>query len=462
MDGDFSKTGQRRSGVARALDAARLTVGVLGGLALAGVLAVGELLRGRLPRVRLDPLSERRWRAFKANRRGYYSLWIFATLFGLSLVAELIANDKPLLVWHDGALLSPVAVTYIDTRFGGDYGVEPDYTDPEIKCLIKSDGEERCLGAFDEVYSMYSAAQRCAAEGGEACLRGYESADALRDAVVSCLVGSAGNQACFDAPEETLAAAPVGSGWTIWPLIPWSYDTINYQVKPLPGPPSADNWLGTDNRGRDLLALTLYGFRISVAFGLIVTFFASVVGVIAGAIQGFFGGWTDLFFQRFIEVWAAIPTLYVIIILSSVFPPNFWLLAGLLILFGWTTLVAVVRAEFLRARNFEYVQAARALGVGDYTIMFRHLLPNAMVATLTLLPFVLTASISALATLDFLGFGLAESYPSLGEIGLQAKNNLDAPWMILTAFFTFAIMLSLLVFIFEAVRDAFDPRKTLT
>ncbi|MEO1328367.1 MAG: ABC transporter permease [Pseudomonadota bacterium] len=456
--------GSSGSALARVLSGARLTIGVLAGLALGAVFGLLSLFSRRGPRRPMDPLTERRWRAFKANRRGYVSLWIFAVLFGLSLIAELIANDKPLLIWHDGALMSPMVATYTRDNFGDEFEEPVDYRDHEVQCLIVSDGAESCIFAFDDVHSQYREAQACVEGGGarETCLGGFESAEALRAAVRACLVNTAGNAACSGAPLETLAENRVGSGWMVWPLIPWSHDTINKDASPLPGAPSAENWLGTDNRGRDLLALTIYGFRISVAFGLIVTLFSSVVGVFAGAAQGFFGGSVDLFFQRFIEVWVAVPTLYVIIIVSSVFPPNFWLLAGLLILFGWTTLVGVVRAEFLRARNFEYVQAARALGVGDWTIMFRHLLPNAMVATLTLLPFVLTGSIGALATLDFLGFGLAESYPSLGEIGLQAKDNLDAPWMILTAFFTFAIMLSLLVFIFEAVRDAFDPRKTLT
>lgn len=344
----------------------------------------------RLPSIKLDPLSQRRWDNFKANKRGYWSLWIFLTLFAISLVAEVVANDKPLLVSYKGDWLSPVLVAYPETRFGGDFETEADYTDPFVQELIREEGD----------------------------------------------------------------------GWMLWPLVPWSYDTINYEAATLPAPPSADNWLGTDDRGRDLVALIIYGFRISVTFGLIVTGVSTVIGVLAGAAQGFFGGWVDLFFQRIVEIWSSTPTLYLIMIISAVLTPSFWVLVTLVSLFSWTGLVGVVRAEFLRARNFEYVQAAQALGVSNWTIMIRHLLPNAMVATLTMLPFVLTATISLLATLDFLGFGLADNYPSLGEIGLQGKNNLQAPWLGLTAFFTFAVMLSLLIFVFEAVRDAFDPRKT--
>lgn len=362
----------------------------------------------RRPWFELDPLQARRWASFRANRRGYYSLWIFLTLFILSLMAELIANDRPLLVSYKGAWHTPVATAYAETEFDGEFETEADYTDPVVQCLIKTGGEQGCL----------------------------------------------------DAAPETLASHGGGAGWLLWPLVEWKYDTINYEAERLPAPPSSDNWLGTDDRGRDIVALIIYGFRLSVTFGLVVTGVSTIIGVIAGAAQGFFGGWTDLFFQRVVEIWSAIPMLYIIMIVSAVIAPNFWMLTILVSVFSWTALVGVVRAEFLRARNFEYVQAARALGVRDRVIMFRHLLPNAMVATLTMLPFVLTSTISALAILDFLGFGLSDSYPSLGEIGLQGKNNLQAPWLGLTAFFTFAIMLSLLVFIFEAVRDAFDPRKS--
>ncbi len=368
--------------------------------------AVADLTPPRRKRW-LSPLGERRWKSFKANRRGYWSLWIFLALYILSLGAELIANEKPLLVSYQGSWLSPIMTSYPETRFGGDFETEANYKDPAVQCLIRTGGLEECLDDPDGV-----------------------------------------------------AAERQDQGWVLWPLVPWSYETINKDAPVLPAPPSADNWLGTDIGGRDLVALTIYGFRLSVTFGLIVTAFASVVGVLAGAAQGYFGGWVDLLFQRIIEVWGAVPVLYLIMIVSSVFAPSFWILTSIMIVFGWTALVGVVRAEFLRARNFEYVQAAKALGVGDWTIMARHVLPNAMVATLTMLPFILTSSISMLATLDFLGFGLSDGYPSLGEIGLQGKNNIQAPWLGLTAFFTFAVMLSLLVFVFEAVRDAFDPRKT--
>jgi microcin C transport system permease protein len=251
-------------------------------------------------------------------------------------------------------------------------------------------------------------------------------------------------------------------GWMLWPPIRFSYDTINYDLEvPSPAPPSRENWLGTDDQGRDVAARLIYGFRISVLFGLTLTLFSSLVGIIAGAVQGYFGGLTDLLFQRFIEIWAGLPILYLLIILASVTEPNFWWLLGLMLLFSWMTLEGVVRAEFLRARNFEYVRAARALGVSTSVIMFRHLLPNAMVATLTFLPFILSGSITTLTSLDFLGFGLPPGSPSLGEMLAQGKTNLQAPWLGMTAFVTLAVMLSLLVFIGEAVRDAFDPRKVL-
>lgn len=249
-------------------------------------------------------------------------------------------------------------------------------------------------------------------------------------------------------------------GWTIWPLIPYSYDTIVYEAQPSPSAPGARNWLGTDDQARDVTARLIYGFRVSVLFGLILTLITSIIGVAAGAVQGYFGGWVDLIFQRLIEIWGSIPSLFVIIIIAAIIEPSFWVLLGILAFFSWPALVGVVRAEFLRARNFEYVQAARALGVSNSKIMFKHLLPNAMVATLTMLPFVLTGAISSLAALDFLGFGLPPGSPSLGELALQGQNNLQAPWLGITAFIVLAVMLSLLVFIFEGVRDAFDPRKT--
>ncbi|WP_340108646.1 ABC transporter permease [Pikeienuella sp. HZG-20] len=350
---------------------------------------------------RLTPIGQRRWRNFKANRRGWWSLWIFLALFLISLFAEVVANDKPLVMSFKGELHFPMLTFYPETYFGGDFGTEPDYTDPFVQDLIRGNGDG-------------------IVEAGET------------------------------------------PGWMIWPLIPFSYDTPNYEVETAPAPPSSRNWLGTDDQTRDVLARVIYGFRISVLFGFSVTILSSLIGVLAGATQGFFGGWVDLFFQRVVEIWGNIPTLYVLIIVSAVITPNFWILMILLTLFSWTALVGVVRAEFLRARNFEYVRAARALGVSDWPIMFRHLLPNAMVATLTFVPFLLAGSVSILASLDFLGFGLPADYPSLGDLALQGKNNLQAPWLGVTAFLTFAIMLSLLVFIFEAVRDAFDPRKTFS
>lgn len=365
----------------------------------------------------LSPLNQRRWRNFKANRRAFWSLWIFAVLFGLSLFAELIANDKPLLVSYRGELRAPMLTFYTERDFGGDFQTEAVWRDPEVQCLIRTGGKELCL------------------DDPEAAMAEAEASG-------------------------TVEGEKIEPGWMIWPLIPYSYNTISDLGKPAPSAPDADHWLGTDNTARDVLARVIYGFRLSVAFALVVTAISSVVGIAAGAVQGYFGGLTDLLFQRVIELWGSVPSLYIIIIVAAIWPMNFWLLVILMTLFGWTALVGVVRAEFLRARNFEYVRAARALGVPDLTIMFRHVLPNAMVATLTMLPFVVTATIGSLAGLDFLGFGLPSSAPSLGELTLQAKQNLQAPWLAFTAFVTFAVMLSLLVFVFEGVRDAFDPRKT--
>jgi microcin C transport system permease protein len=365
----------------------------------------------------LSPLNRRRWRNFRANGRAFWSLVVFSILFVLSLCAELIANDKPLLVGYRGELHVPVFQFYPETAFGGDFRTEAVYRDAEVRCLIVSGGLEDCFDAPEEVIAEVRAT---GAYGG----------------------------------------TEVEQGWLLWPVIPYSYSTVNDIVGAAPSPPDANHWLGTDDTARDVLARVIYGFRLSVAFALIVTVLTSVVGIAAGAVQGFFGGWTDLIFQRIIEIWGATPSLYIIIIVAAILPMDFWLLVGLMTLFGWTALVGVVRAEFLRARNFEYVRAARALGVSNLTIMFRHVLPNAMVATLTFLPFIVTGTIGGLASLDFLGFGLPSSAPSLGELTLQAKQNLQAPWLGFTAFFTFAIMLSLLVFIFEGIRDAFDPRKT--
>ncbi|PPR60437.1 MAG: Inner membrane ABC transporter permease protein YejE [Alphaproteobacteria bacterium MarineAlpha4_Bin2] len=338
--------------------------------------------------VSLTQLNRRRIDKFKANKRGYWSFWIFLSVFFLSLFAELIANDKPLLIYFDTALYAPIVTVYPETAFGGDFEAEADYSDPYLIELIEA------------------------------------------------------------------------KGWMIRAPIPYSFDT---HITDLPGPapfePTARNWFGTDDQARDVFARTIYGFRVSVLFGLALTLLSSVVGITVGAIQGYFGGLTDLIGQRLIEIWNGMPVLFMLIILASVVQPNFWWLLSLMLLFSWTVLVSVVRAEFLRARNFEYVKAARALGVNDFTIMYRHVLPNAMVATLTFLPFITSGSVVTLTSLDFLGFGLPPGSPSLGELLKQGKDNLQAPWLGITAFCVIAFMLSLLVFIGEAVRDAFDPRK---
>lgn len=366
----------------------------------------------------LSPLNQRRWRNFKRNRRAYWSLWIFAILFGLSLFAEFLAYDKPILVSYRGQLYAPIWNFYPETAFGGDFETEAAYRDPEVECLIVSGGLEAC---FDDPEAVI---------------------EDSRDGIVN--------------GEE------IQRGWTVWPLIPYSFDTAVDRPGAAPLPPNEQNLLGTDGTKRDVLARVIHGFRLSILFTLIVTGASTVIGIMAGAVQGYFGGRTDLIFQRVIEIWSATPSLYVIIIMFAVLGRSFWLLVFLLVLFGWVGLVGVVRAEFLRARNLEYVRAAKALGVGNLTIMFRHMLPNAMVATLTMLPFIVTGTISSLAVLDFLGFGLPSSAPSLGELTLQAKQNLQAPWLAFTAFTVFAVMLSLLIFIFEGIRDAFDPRKTFS
>ena len=338
--------------------------------------------------MRLDPLTRRRLSVFRQNRRGFWSLILFGALFVFSLFAELIANDRPLLVSYDGALFVPVAVAYPETRFGGFFETEADYRDPEVKALIED------------------------------------------------------------------------KGWMLWPPIPFSYRTVDRELgQPAPSAPDGRHWLGTDDQGRDVAARVIYGFRISVLFGLILTAAASIVGVAAGAVQGYFGGWTDLLFQRFIEIWSSMPTLYLLIILAALITPSFWWLLGILLLFSWMALVGVVRAEFLRARNFDFVRAARAMGARDASIMARHVLPNAMVATLTLLPFILSGSLTTLTALDFLGFGLPPGSASLGELIAQGKNNLQAPWLGITGFIAVGAMLMLLVFVGEGVRDAFDPRK---
>ena len=361
----------------------------------------------------MSPLNRRRLANFRANRRGYWAFWLFMVLFVVSLFAEFVANDRPFLVKFEGHYYVPVLVDYPETAFGGDFETKADYRDPFLKKLIAEKG-----------------------------------------------------------------------GWMIWPPIRYHYDTHNLDLPtPAPSPPTwmlteeqcktvaakkgvsgctelEANWLGTDDQGRDVVARLIYGFRLSVLFGLALTLISSAIGVAAGAVQGYFGGWTDLLFQRFIEIWTAIPSLYLLLIISSVLVPGFFVLLGILLLFSWVALVGLVRAEFLRGRNFEYVRAARALGVSNRSIMFRHLLPNAMVATLTFLPFILSGAVMTLTALDFLGFGLPPGSPSLGELLAQGKANLQAPWLGLTGFFTVAIMLSLLIFVGEAVRDAFDPRKT--
>ncbi|MFY9240934.1 MAG: ABC transporter permease [Roseovarius sp.] len=364
----------------------------------------------------LSALNQRRWRNFKRNRRAVWSLIIFSVIFTITLFAEFIANDKPILVSYRGEIRMPIFTFYPETAFGGDFETEAIYRDPEVRCLIASGGLDAC---FDDPEGVIA-----------------------------------------DAADGEVAGEQIETGWALWPLIPYSYDTPVDRPGAAPLPPNEQNWLGTDDTKRDVLARVIYGFRVSVLFTLIVTTLASVIGIIAGAVQGYFGGLTDLIFQRIIEIWASTPQIYVIIILFAILPRSFWLLVGITVIFGWMALVGVVRAEFLRARNLEYVRAAKALGVNNAKIMFRHMLPNAMVATVTMLPFVITGTISLLAGLDFLGFGLPSSSPSLGELTLQAKQNLQAPWLAFTAFFAFAIMLSLLVFIFEGVRDAFDPRKT--
>jgi microcin C transport system permease protein len=364
-------------------------------------------------RFSLSPLNRRRWENFKRNRRGYWSFWIFLILFVVSLFAEFIANDKPLMINLEGKFYFPALVTYPETAYGGEFETAADYRDPYLQDLIAKK-----------------------------------------------------------------------SGTVLWPPIRYSYSTHNLDLPtPAPSPPTWQlteeqckpivekkklrgcrdleyNWLGTDDQGRDVLARLIYGFRISVLFGLTLTIISSAIGVAAGAVQGYFGGWTDLMFQRFIEIWTSVPSLYLLLIISSVLVPSFFVLLGILLLFSWVSLVGLVRAEFLRGRNFEYIQAARALGVSNATIMFRHLLPNAMVATMTFLPFILSSSVTTLTALDFLGFGLPPGSPSLGELLAQGKANIQAPWLGLTGFFSVAVMLSLLIFVGDGVRDAFDPRKT--
>jgi len=339
--------------------------------------------------IKLSPVAKRRINNFVSNRRAYISLWIFLTLFLISLIAEIIANDKPIIIRYHGRYYFPIFKYYPETEFGGDFDSEADYHDPYILDNIKN-----------------------------------------------------------------------SSGWMIWPIIPYKFDTIDYELTvPAPAPPSSQHWLGTDDQGHDVVALIIYGFRISVLFGLVLTFLSSIIGIAAGAVQGYFGGIVDLLFQRFLEIWSSLPALYILIILTSIITPTFGLLLFILLLFRWTSLVGVVRAEFLRARNYDFVKAAKALGVKNLSIMFRHILPNAMVSTLTFLPFILNGSIVSLTSLDFLGLGLPPEYPSLGRLLAQGKANLQAPWLGISSFVILAVLLSLLIFIGEGVRDAFDPRK---
>lgn len=337
--------------------------------------------------IELSPINQRRFQRFKANRRGWVSLWLFLIIFISSLFAEFLANDKPLVVKYDNQYYYPVFFVYSEQEFGGDFPTEADYRDEYVIELIED------------------------------------------------------------------------KGWIVYPPIPFSFDTINYDLpSPAPSPPDSVNWFGTDDQGRDVLARLIYGFRISVLFGLALTILSSFVGIIAGALQGYYGGKIDLVGQRFIEIWSSLPILFLLIILSSIVRPNFTWLLAIMLLFSWMSLVPVVRAEFLRGRNLEYVKAAKALGLNDVGIMFRHILPNAMVATITFMPFILTGSITTLTALDFLGFGLPPGSPSLGELVAQGKSNLQAPWLGIAAFAVLSIMLTLLVFVGEAFRDAFDPR----
>lgn len=338
--------------------------------------------------VKWSPIAQRRIRQFKANRRGYWAMWLFLFFFIFSCFSEFIANDKPILVSYQGAFYYPIFKAYAETDFGGEFETEADYRDHAVQDLINA------------------------------------------------------------------------KGWMLWPPVRYSYDTINYNLDvPAPSPPTRDNWLGTDDQARDVFARLLYGFRISILFGMTLTILGSMLGILVGAMGGYLGGLFDLLSQRFIEIWSGMPVFFLLIIMSSVITPGFFTLLGLMLLFSWMTLVDLVRAEFLKARNLDYIRAAKALGVSTPVIMFKHALPNAMVASLSMMPFVLAGSVTTLTGLDFLGFGLPPGSPSLGELLSQGKNNLQAPWLGITAFFSIAVMLSLLTFIGEAVRDAFDPRK---
>ena len=367
----------------------------------------------------LTPISQRRWQNFCANRRGYWSLWLFLILFIGSLFAELIANDKPIIAVYKGEVLLPVIIDYPEEKFGGFLAIT-DYKDPEIQQEIEDNG----WMIWPPIRYSYSSVN------SDYPLRKSKSGDCLGQPAPP---GWTSNAEFCDVPNDQMER------FNAW---------------------GNRNWLGTDDQGRDVSARIIYGFRISVVFGLTLTIFASMIGILIGALQGYFGGWVDLIGQRFLEIWSSMPYLYILIIISSVFAPGFWTLLVVMLAFSWTSLVNVVRAEFLRGRNFEYIRAARALGLSNMTIMFKHLLPNAMVATLTFLPFQLTGAITALTALDFLGLGMPVGSPSLGELLQQGKSNLQAPWLGIAAFFSIATLLSLLVFVGEAVRDALDPRKT--
>ena len=381
--------------------------------------------------MRLTPVNARRLANFTANRRGAWSLGLFLALFLLSLMAEFIANDQPVLVKYDGRFYFPVLTTYTETTFGGDFETAADYRDPFLKKKI---AEKDGWMAFPPIRFSYRTQNLDLPTPAPSPPTWMLKPAQCKEAALRVLARDKGEAAV------ALAKADPAHNWCR--DLEW-------------------NWLGTDDQSRDIVARLIYGFRVSVLFGLTLTIISSIVGVLAGAVQGYFGGWTDLLFQRFIEIWTAIPSLYLLLIISSVLPPGFFVLLGILLLFSWVSLVGLVRAEFLRGRNLEYVRAARALGVGDTTIMFRHLLPNAMVATLTYLPFILSGSVMTLTALDFLGFGLPPGSASLGELLQQGKANAQsAPWLGITGFCTVAFMLSLLIFIGEAVRDAFDPRKT--
>lgn len=339
----------------------------------------------------MSPLTRRRLTAFRANRRGYYSLVLFALLFVVTLFADVLANDKPLAVRHNGTLYFPIVERLSEKTFGGDFETEADYKDPYFLELIGTEG------------------------------------------------------------------------WILWPPVPYHYRTISSgEGGAHPQPPSATHLLGTDDQGRDVMARVLYGLRISIVFGLTLALLSTAIGVIVGAMQGYYGGRIDLFGQRALEIWSGMPVLYLLIILASFTTPTFGWLLLIMLLFSWMHLVGIVRAEFLRGRQLDYVSAAVALGVSDTKIMWRHILPNAMVATLTFLPFAVNGAIITLTALDFLGFGLPPGSPSLGELVAQGKNNLQAPWLGITAFLVLSVLLSLLVFVGEALRDAFDPRLRVT